>query len=68
MEIDPLSPENMPCSICSTEYNDDNWGVLGWLGITPISFCPTCQDGIFQMVYQLTPADDLEELIKDKLV
>jgi hypothetical protein len=64
---DPLHPAGNPCSICGTEYEDDDWGVMGWVGILPISFCPTCEQGIFNMVYQLTPNERLVELIEEKL-
>ena len=62
---DPLSPYDKPCSFCGTDYDDEDWGILGWIGILPISLCVDCQAGIFNMVYQLTPLEDLEELVKD---
>lgn len=62
---DPLSPLDKPCSFCGTEYEDDNWGILGWVGILPISLCIDCQTGVFNMVYQLTPVKDLEDMIKE---
>lgn len=64
-EHDPLSPNDKPCSFCGTDYDDEDWGILGWIGILPISLCIDCQAGIFNMVYQLTPIEDLEELVKD---
>lgn len=63
--VDNFSPVGAPCSICGDTYDAEEWGVLGWIGILPLSLCPICQDGIFTMVYSLTPVEDLEELIKE---
>lgn len=60
---DPMHPLGNPCSICGAEYKEDDWGVLGWIGILPVSFCPDCDQGIFNMVYSLTEREDLEELL-----
>jgi hypothetical protein len=60
---DPLSPVGKNCTICGTDYDDDEWGMMGWLGILPLSLCPTCTTGIFSMVLQHTPVEELEELV-----
>jgi hypothetical protein len=64
---DPMHPAGNPCSICGTEHEEEDWGSLGWIGILPISLCPTCETGIFNMVYQLTPTEQLVELIDQRL-
>jgi hypothetical protein len=64
---DPMHPAGNPCSICGTEYEDDDWGSSGWIGILPVSFCSVCEQGIFNMVYQLTPSEQLVEIIDQRL-
>ena len=45
---------NHVCSICECVYSEDEGGLhRGYIGILPVSFCPTCFSGIFDMVYQL---------------
>lgn len=58
---DPLSPIGKDCTICDTEYEDDDWGMMGWIGILPLSLCPNCSSGIFHMVLSTTSPEDLEE-------
>jgi hypothetical protein len=41
------------CNVCSCDYTDDEGGIQGYLGILPVSFCPTCYAGIVDMVEQL---------------
>jgi hypothetical protein len=41
------------CSICQCEFTDDEGGIQGYIGIIPVSFCPTCFSGICDMVEQL---------------
>ena len=42
------------CSICSTEFSlDDEGGIEGDLGMLPVSFCPFCLSGIFDMSKQI---------------
>jgi hypothetical protein len=63
---DPLSPMGKDCTVCSTEYEDDNWGTMGWIGILPISLCPNCDQGIHNMVMQQTDVETLREWINEK--
>ena len=30
------------CKVCSCEFTDDEGGVVGYFGILPVAFCPTC--------------------------
>ena len=41
------------CSVCQTDFTDDEGGMLGYIGIIPVSFCPFCYSGICDMVEQL---------------
>ena len=42
------------CSICECVYSEDEGGLhRGYIGMLPVSFCPTCFSGIFDMVDQL---------------
>ena len=63
---DPLHPYGKDCSICSTDYDDSEWGVMGWLGILPVSFCVTCTTGIYNMVFQMTSVEELQSIIEEK--
>ena len=66
-EKDPLHPLGKGCSICGTSYDDEEWGVMGWIGILPVSFCPDCEAGIFNMVYSLTPLEAFLEIIEERI-
>ena len=48
------------CNVCSGEFSEDEGGVEGSIGILPVYFCPTCLNGIFEMVEQF----HLEDLRK----
>lgn len=63
---DLMHPAGKPCSFCNSEYDDEEWGSLGWIGILPISLCGTCFNGIFNMVYNLIDEDLLRQWLKDK--
>jgi hypothetical protein len=34
--------EDHKCSICSCEFTEDEGGTIGYFGIFPVAFCPTC--------------------------
>ena len=39
------------CSICDCKFTEQEGGLqMGMIGIIPVSFCPTCFSGIFDMV------------------
>lgn len=40
------------CNVCASEFHDDEGGVLGYFGILPVAFCPTCYSSIVDMVQQ----------------
>jgi len=41
------------CSVCEIDFSDDEGGMVGYIGIIPVAFCPTCYSGICDMVEQL---------------
>ena len=41
------------CSVCQTDFTDDEGGMLGYIGTLPVAFCPFCYSGICDMVEQL---------------
>ena len=49
--------EDHICSVCQTEFTNDEGGMLGYIGIIPVAFCPFCFAGICDMVEQM---DDRE--------
>lgn len=62
-KMDPLHPYGNPCSFCGIPHDEDEWGVMGWIGILPLSLCGDCTAGIYNMVYQMTSIEEFEELI-----
>ena len=40
------------CNVCSTNFTDDEGGVLGYFGMLPVAFCPTCYSSMVDMVTQ----------------
>ena len=44
--------ENHVCSVCSCDYTEDGGGTVGYIGILPVAFCPTCLAGIIDMAQQ----------------
>ena len=49
------------CSVCSCEFTDDEGGILGYFGMIPVSFCPTCYSCMCDMVHQVTQEFGEEE-------
>jgi hypothetical protein len=53
------------CSVCSTEYSDDEGGVQGHFGMLPVSFCPTCFSSACDMAIQFVEPDlELQEELR----
>jgi rubredoxin len=48
------------CSICSTDFTDDEGGMVGEIGILPVSLCPICFNGMLEMAEQCVPHASLE--------
>ena len=48
------------CSVCACDFTDDEGGVLGYFGILPVAFCPTCYSSMYDMVSQDMAIGDIE--------
>ena len=49
-----IPPEEIhhTCSICDSKFSESEGGMNnGLIGILPVSFCPTCFNGILEMAY-----------------
>ena len=40
------------CNVCSCDFTEDEGGVLGYFGMLPVAFCPTCYSSMVDMVQQ----------------
>ena len=50
------------CSICNCKFSEQEGGLhRGSIGMIPVSFCPTCFSGIFDMVDYFKGSDEEEE-------
>ena len=49
---DYMQPDEHTCNVCSCHFTDDEGGVLGYFGILPVAFCPTCYSSMYDMVQQ----------------
>ena len=50
------------CSICSSKIEEDNGDVVGYFGISQVSFCVWCMSSLTSMVIQLNGFDDIDML------
>ena len=55
------------CSICQCKFTEDEGGSEGYIGILPVSFCPTCLNGIYDMVEQTADPLELESLTDEEI-
>ena len=56
------------CTICSTDIDEETGDIVGYFGISPVSFCVWCYSSLTDMVIQMQGFDDidiLEERIAD---
>ena len=59
--MNDMSPEEK-CTICGGEFDlNTEGGILGYLGILPVSFCPTCEAGVYDMYEQHKEVDEQRE-------
>ena len=57
-----MSKEQEQCSICNCPFDlEKEGGVTGFFGIRPVTFCPDCKVGIWDMVDQQTPWEEEDE-------
>ena len=40
------------CNVCACKFSEDEGGVVGYFGILPVAFCPTCYSSMVDMVTQ----------------
>jgi hypothetical protein len=50
--------EEHKCNVCSCEFTDDEGGTVGYFGILPVAFCPTCYSSMYDMVQQDMALDE----------
>jgi len=48
-----------PCTICHASFCEDHEIMEGYIGILPVTFCPTCLSGLLDMADQMR--EDEEE-------
>mgnify|MGYP003136828333 FL=1 len=56
------------CTICSSDIDEGAGDIVGYFGISPVSFCVWCYSSLTDMVIQMQGFDDidiLEERIAD---
>ena len=57
---DAFTPKD-ECSICGSEYDEDEGGIQGYFGICPVTFCVWCYSSMTDMVLQMHDCCDCEE-------
>jgi len=66
-EIEEAFSPKDECSICGSEYDEDEGGIQGHFGILPITFCVWCYSSIVDMVYQIEDDDDDSEETRETI-
>ena len=56
----------MNCNICDSEIEPNNGDVVGYFGITEVSFCIWCYSSITDMVIQIQGFDNID-ILKEKI-
>lgn len=49
------------CNVCACDFDDDEGGMLGYFGILPVAFCPTCYSSMYDMISQEIQAEEGQE-------
>lgn len=44
--------EDHKCNVCSCDFTEDEGGTIGYFGMLPVAFCPTCYSSMYDMVQQ----------------
>ena len=50
--------EEHKCNVCSCDFTEDEGGTIGYFGILPVAFCPTCLCSMMDMCSQFIGEDD----------
>lgn len=58
LEQEQWAEDHHECSVCRCEYTDDEGGTVGYIGILPVAFCPTCFAGVIDMAQQYLGLED----------
>ena len=56
----------MNCNICDSQIEEDNGDVVGYFGISQVSFCVWCMSSMTDMVIQLNGFDNVE-ILKERI-
>jgi hypothetical protein len=48
------------CSVCSSDFTDDEGGIQGYFGMLPVAFCPTCYSCMLDMAGQILNGEEDE--------
>jgi len=54
--------KEMKCNICDSTIEEDNGDVIGYFGISQVSFCVWCMSSMTDMVIQMNGFDDIDTL------
>lgn len=53
---------SVECSVCSGDFDiEGEGGVIGNIGILPVRFCPTCLNGVMEMMEYLSGLEHCDE-------
>ena len=52
----------MKCNICDSPIEEDNGDIVGYFGISPVSFCVWCISSMTDMVIQMNGLNDIDTL------
>ena len=50
------------CTICGSDIDEEAGDVVGYFGISPVSFCVWCHSSLTDMVIQMQGFDDIDML------
>jgi len=50
------------CNICGSDIDEEAGDIVGYFGISPVSFCVWCMSSMTDMVIQMNGFDDIEML------
>jgi len=56
------------CSLCLGEFDEDECGMVGSLGMSPIALCPVCNAGVVDYVFQTYGMDDEDKMGPDVMI
>lgn len=54
------------CTVCSSEFTDDEGGVVGNFGMMPVAFCPTCFSCMLDMADQFNTGEEIEQAVLEE--